>query len=645
MWKVAWKSQGQRLRDHSDKVVLPERILDEVIGKYEDGKLPHPLTFKVSSVTSTCIVGVQEFGSEMEVPRDVQVKLGLTEGDVVQVELVEITNEEEAFIQIRPVTRVQGEGQWKSIMEAKLPQFYTVISTGDRIWLPVGNKEYVFDVVKVKGRNVCVVDQDIELRVDNVVESEDVEEFPVAFDWSEVSVESMYEGIRVDRGVKIRFKVREGDVVAGEGEFVIGDQADQFEWCSTSVSGGEKAWENETHERDVSLYALTPLMVRVRGKRQGVKEQQTPSDKYRCGVCEQFVNTSAKLMHDAFCARNSVECPRGCGKRYARSIPETHWHCCGKWGETLASLQIHEYYMHDKGHQGCQACGVALEGTLYAHAVHKYSECPQGAHVCRYCHLEVPRGVASYEARYHNVSQHEWLCGAKTGVCPLCGKSVRLREMVLHGEMHSRARDMQPEPQVCTNVLCVRMQGHNPLGLCDVCFGPLYSPARDPDGKMLSAKLERRYVLAMKNGCHWRGCPNELCRSSPQFTQGALSGMAEIVRCARAQLNAAAADAAADTPENAPAEAPRTPRSLRLCVDESAAVRMRIVDMLSKKYSFPWRCRAVAASATGAAAAAGLGGGSGAQAPRGPSTSAPPGSIALLNDWLERHAPREEGAK
>ncbi|KAM3497570.1 hypothetical protein MY10362_009085 [Beauveria mimosiformis] len=51
------------------------------------------------------------------------------------------------------------------------------------------------------------------------------------------------------------------------------------------------------------------------------------------------------------------------------------------------------------------------------------------------------------------------------------------------------------------------------IGLCSLCFGPLYVSMHDPDGKALRRRIERRYLTQLMSGCRKSRCSNEWCKT------------------------------------------------------------------------------------------------------------------------------------
>ena len=98
--------------------------------------------------------------------------------------------------------------------------------------------------------------------------------------------------------------------------------------------------------------------------------------------------------------------------------------------------------------------------------------------------------------------------------------------MPTHLKYHDHQRLSRQKPRICRNVNCgrtldgigkggeVRVQGaRNDLGVCDVCFGPLYVSMYDPEGKALKRRVERKYLTQLLTGCGQIWCKNEICKN------------------------------------------------------------------------------------------------------------------------------------
>ena len=138
----------------------------------------------------------------------------------------------------------------------------------------------------------------------------------------------------------------------------------------------------------------------------------------------------------------------------------------------------------------------------------------------------------SPESLISGLTEHELADGARTTECHLCSKIVRLRDMATHLKHHELEKSARSKPEICRNVNCGRTlegvgkngeigaatrmgQGPgNDLGLCSICFGPLYVSMHDPEGKAMKRRVERRYISQLITGCGKTWCTNEFCKTA-----------------------------------------------------------------------------------------------------------------------------------
>lgn len=110
----------------------------------------------------------------------------------------------------------------------------------------------------------------------------------------------------------------------------------------------------------------------------------------------------------------------------------------------------------------------------------------------------------------------------------------------------------------------------NDIGLCSICFGPLYVSMYDPDGRALRRRVERRYLTQLLSGCGKGWCRNAFCRSGRKNGGLAVEGE-EVVA----------------TKEALPMVKPfvedvvRGERPLHFCVDEASQRRRVLAEMLA----------------------------------------------------------------
>ncbi|KAH7088293.1 ubiquitin fusion degradation protein-like protein [Paraphoma chrysanthemicola] len=246
-------------------------------------------------------------------------------------------------------------------------------------------------------------------------------------------------------------------------------------------------------------------------------------DEVQCKNCNQWVPKSSLFLHENFCLRNNIMCPQGCGQVFQKRSAafQHHWHCSHDTftGNTPLSRHKHDAIYHT-GHT-CSSCGLEFP-SIPTLAHHKTTTFPQEGD---------PTEPANAELLLSGLTPHELADGGRTTECHLCNKIVRFRDMDTHLRHHDLERLSRPPPRTCRNVNCGRTQdgvnkmgdtragtrkGQGPgneIGLCSVCFGPLYVSLHDPEGKALRRRIERRYLSQLLTGCGKAWCRNEFCRT------------------------------------------------------------------------------------------------------------------------------------
>ncbi|KAJ5683165.1 hypothetical protein N7462_006330 [Penicillium macrosclerotiorum] len=339
-----------------------------------------------------------------------------------------------------------------------------------------------------------------------------------------------------------------------------------------------------------------------------VEEEGThePGD-VQCQNCQQWVPERTLVLHENFCLRNNVVCPQ-CRNVFQKRSPEwqNHWHCPSdsSFGNDADSKASHDLIFHAS--LDCPDCPAQFEG-LPALAQHRTTDCPGKLILCQFCHLLVPQqgdsdpDIHDPEVIVSGLTPHEISDGGRTTECHLCGKIVRLRDMNTHLRHHDLKRVSRPLPRICLNQNCGRtlVSGANQsLGLCNICFGPLYVDTYDPEGKALRRRIERRYLSQLMTGCGKPWCQNQYCKTGKTKTQSsapAPMGVADIMRVTRPLIDAI--NVSPDVANTAP---------FYLCTDEAGQQRRTLAEMISaqgatgeeKAYDLAW-CVAGAEAAGG----------------------------------------------
>lgn len=268
------------------------------------------------------------------------------------------------------------------------------------------------------------------------------------------------------------------------------------------------------------------------------KDEEHPEDSEQCQNCRQWVPKRTMMLHENFCRRNNISCAQ-CGEVFQKGSDEwnQHWHCPhdGAHGSSSLSKTKHDQIYHTE--HRCQSCPFTTN-AIPDLARHRTTLCPGKLILCQFCHLEVPQEGdpfnPSAETLLSGLTEHEIADGARTTDCHLCSKIIRLRDMATHLKHHDLEKAHRPRPQICRNSNCGRTlhgvgkngavgagthmgQGPgNDIGLCSLCFAPLYVSLHDPEGKALRRRIERRYLSQMMQGCVKRWCANEWCKTGRQ---------------------------------------------------------------------------------------------------------------------------------
>ncbi|KAJ5605051.1 hypothetical protein N7510_010205 [Penicillium lagena] len=350
---------------------------------------------------------------------------------------------------------------------------------------------------------------------------------------------------------------------------------------------------------------ITADSTRAEAETEHEAESHEPGD-VQCQNCQQWVPQRTLVLHENFCLRNNVRCPQ-CSNVFQKRSPEwqNHWHCAhdSAHGNDTTSKSRHDAIFHEE--YACPSCGVRTEG-LPSLAQHRTTVCPGKLILCQFCHLLVPQKSDSDPDLYDpevvlsGLTPHELVDGGRTTECHLCNKIIRLRDMKTHLRHHDLERLSRPAPRICLNQNCGRTltsAGNESLGLCNICFGPLYVDTYDPEGKALRRRIERRYLSQMMTGCGKPWCQNEYCKNGKQKRSGTSSGTmsaAETLKLMRPIVDAI--NTQPDVANTAP---------LYFCTDEIGQHRRILAEMLAAESKADGKAYGLAWCVAGAEAAGG----------------------------------------
>ncbi|CAG0897630.1 unnamed protein product [Darwinula stevensoni] len=128
-----------------------------------------------------------------------------------------------------------------------------------------------------------------------------------------------------------------------------------------------------------------------------------PEETKICRNCTRPIPSTAHELHELHCRRNLKKCP-----------------LCD---EAIPTSRMERHASEDHAIVPCPRCKAECERR--ALEKHQEEECPERPRACKYCEEVMPLS---------GLPAHTNACGARTDVCPDCGKYVQLQHWDLHKE-------------------------------------------------------------------------------------------------------------------------------------------------------------------------------------------------------------------
>ncbi|KAH6678744.1 hypothetical protein B0J14DRAFT_474092 [Halenospora varia] len=541
------------------------------------------------------------------------------------------------YVRLRPLEAGYNPEDWKALLERHMRENYTTLTQGEILTVAGSSKSeefrFLIDRFKPEGDGICVVDTDLEVDIEALNEEQaretlkqimaKAQKAPGTAEGSSVggdlnvwkpSIGQVLDGEYVDyrlpswdrtQVVDIELTAEDGEelqlfvspfssrqrVAPRADEHIFGDFSDDNSKMITIQPSNIEMENAEELRISVHAFAVSGavLPVQTGAHKYSLRVQLRPKDSFagssdtpmaidadiemhgpeeeQCKNCQKWIPKRTMMLHENFCLRNNILCPH-CSEVFQKKSPEwdAHWHCShdSAHGNSLSSQEKHNEISHKR--RPCPNCPYEA-ANLRDLATHRTSVC-------------------------------------RTTECHLCSKIIRLREMATHLKHHELEKATRSKPTICRNVNCGRTlhgvgkngeigagnrmgQGPgNDLGICSICFGPLYVSAFDPEGKALKRRVERRYLGQMIKGCGNKWCTNEYCK-----TAKAHSGKGNASVSAQEAL-----------PKVKPLMASYEDRSapMYFCVDDSSQKRRKLAEMLAAEsdYDLEW-CIAACEAETG----------------------------------------------
>ncbi|KAJ1753505.1 hypothetical protein LPJ79_000364 [Coemansia sp. RSA 1821] len=548
-----------------------ERTAD--ISDYIDGdgsQLPSPLIFRLvrktdmlsrnssnSSKPGPIYCGVREFSCEEDhvaLPEWILGSAELTAGDSISVEFVR--PEKGTFAQLQALEAAAADvGDLRALLESHMRTNLTALSIGESFKVPVGGIDHplTFTVTALEPMDaVDIVDTDLSVDIvhtNNVVSSS--KRSGGSSSISDELAPGTSQEITVSAGQSRVFQLHVPAQIKSTDILVTCRPGEDASICASRILRNvdilDNTWfdyslpsqqpkqihinqselpsgSNTIFVAIVGFTSICHASVKVQFDAQPTPKQTQLSNAATAGeaaekTCENCGSNIPLLrfaMHQAVCERHNIKCPR-CTRVFKRGSEEykQHWHCeiCNQAG-VQSDQEKHMYFYHQPQTCSCDpACSYESRVEL---AAHRRAECPERLIECRYCHIIVPQGppATSLEAKLSSQHEHEWDCGNRSIPCAKCKAYVGIRQVQTHMKLHEMKEQIARANMVpCANRECMRERGDNPLGLCGICFGPLYSGQYDPDNQKLLKRLARNMHIQLTNGCGSKQCRNPHCAS------------------------------------------------------------------------------------------------------------------------------------
>ncbi|EER28318.1 hypothetical protein CPC735_061910 [Coccidioides posadasii C735 delta SOWgp] len=563
------------------------------------------------------------------------------------------------YVRLRPLEPGYDTEDWKALLERYLGANFTTLTVGESLAVH-GRPDEVFqllvDKVQPEGDAICVVDTDLEVDIEPLDEEQALESERRRRE--KLRTKSLAKGGKLQFGKQLSAEIVVGQYVdyelpewdrsepieieldaedntdidlfvspfssrqrnrPREDEHVFGDFSTEFpkhvqiQPTNIELEGAEAIY--------ISIFARPPeegmgkegqawdfslrTSASTKGEQLGLSDPQFGSqntEDEQCKNCHQWVPKTTIVLHENFCLRNNVLCPK-CQKVFQKRSAEwqSHWHCPHDEanGNDAYSKAKHDTIFHTE--EPCSKCHYKAR-NLPDLAHHRTTVCPEKLILCQFCHLVVPQkgdtdpDVLDPEVLLSNLTPHEFVDGTRTTECHLCNRIIRLRDMNTHLRHHDLERVSRPPPRVCNNPNCCSTLddpvkrgkvADNSLGLCNVCFGPLYVDLYDPEGKALRRRIERRYLSQMLSGCGKSWCRNEYCKTG-RANMGISSVSAkEALALVKPLINAVSIPVGGQDLENT--------SPLYFCSDENNQTRRKLAELLASEagYELGWGVAAI----------------------------------------------------
>ncbi|KAM3504398.1 hypothetical protein MY11210_008367 [Beauveria gryllotalpidicola] len=518
---------------NGDKIILPQSALEQLLSASASqavmqdksttasSHLPNPLTFRLVNPTTNKSVyaGIREFSapegtvilspyllSALDLAMDGKATTTSSSSTISQFKLGvhTATLPKGTYARLRPLEAGYNPDDWRPLLERQLQRDFTSLTENTKI-LVHGVRGEVFQLLVDKlspdGQGVCVVDTDLEVDIEALDE--------------EQARETLRQFINTNRHENEHGGSKGGPIDIWK---PIPDKIAVGSYIDYSLPSWDRNQSVQLTLSNMSDPGALELFVTPRSNLQRSLPRNT---EHVFSTLGSFESSTTKTI---------IISPTNAEMKNAESI-QISVHAYPDFTATKAPDAI-QYTLRAQ-------VLVESDKTMDIDQAGNLKEQDNGA-LCSNCQRLVPKQKVpqegdpfnpSPEVKLSGLTAHELADGARTTECDLCDKIIKLKDMQTHLKHHELDKVGKEKPPVCRNENCGRTRlgvgsrgqvRHSPgldgqqgadIGLCSLCFGPLYVSMHDPDGKALRRRIERRYLTQLMSGCRKSRCSNEWCKT------------------------------------------------------------------------------------------------------------------------------------
>ncbi|KAK9365731.1 ubiquitin fusion degradation protein UFD1-domain-containing protein [Lipomyces kononenkoae] len=443
---------------YSDRIVLPQKVLEQLLSEADRESLPSPLTFRLFNPATNAFThcGVREFSapeSTVLISPQIASTLGISEKQLHNdeafrspvIEISQCNLPKGTFVSLCPLDAnyLTIDDNWKALLESALQASYTTLTEGQTFSIlnPATHETITLLVKNLQPEKaVCIIETD--LTVDITAMSEDharkslanrdakrkeangtvatiIKDTPLSGSFTDITQTFLFELKSWDKSLPLTVKLEVLDAGDSADRDIDARAADVFASIDEYPSKDYFLWSTQSEENNVISIApsnsfltkseklslavgscVVPLSFTLTVSQTAditelESKQQVPPDSRQCPNCRQFFPLRTFQLHSAYCERNNLVCPHpNCGRIFRRQVGIPQSH----WHCDLDSFScdsVSTKGKHIATHHTLQTCICGERCPSQQDlAHHRATVCPQKLHICRFCHLRLAQESA-----------------------------------------------------------------------------------------------------------------------------------------------------------------------------------------------------------------------------------------------------------